>query len=219
MNIRTSIILVVLLAMVAGYVFFIQVRIEPAVEEDALWFYSVDMSDIKHITIDSSEGNAQFFLGEDKYWHLNSPEGLPAGLDRWTGVELLLSGPKSRRLIDEQPKDLVPYGLSDPNVKIGIGLKDGSLLNILVGSTTPDGENNYARVGDSQQIFTVFSGWEEVMTRLVTDPPYPEWLYNINPYDVTHVAITKEHGGIGFKKIDQNGFYLTSVEAQLMIQS
>ncbi len=206
MNIRTSIILVVLLAMVAGYVFFVQVRIEPEVKEEALWFYSVDMSDINHITIDSSDGNAQFFLGDDKYWHLDSPDGLPAGLDRWIGVELLLSGPKSRRLIDEQLNDLEPYGLSDPSVRIGIGLKDGTMLNILVGSPTPDGENNYALVENSEQVFTVFSGWEEVMTRLVTDPPYPEWLYDINITEVTHVAITKEHGGIGLKKVDQKWF-------------
>jgi len=201
MNIRTSIILVVLLLMVAGYVFFVQAKVQPEAKVDAPWFYSVDMADISAIEIDRTGEKAKFSLGDDERWHIGEPDGYPVGLDRWIGVDLLLSGPKSRRLIDSNPGNLSQYGLAEPSLNISIELKSGNGIRILIGSYTPDGENTYVQIDNTNEVFTIFSGWEEVMTRLLEEPPYPEWLYDIEVEEITQIKITKGNPGEGYKGI------------------
>ena len=65
MSIRTSIILLVALAMVAGYVFFVQLRQVEEEEEEPPWFYNLDIQDLTRIQIDDPEGVASFHLGDE----------------------------------------------------------------------------------------------------------------------------------------------------------
>ncbi len=196
-SIRTSIILVVSLAMVAGWVFFVQLNKTPEVEEEPPWFYNVDMFDLARISIQDEGEEAVFFLGDDGTWHLDAPDGLPVGRDRWGGVTLLVSGPKVRReLVDAQPADIEQYGLVSPSSRIDIDLKDGESINVLLGLLTPDGQNVYAQVDGFPQVFTVFSGWEESLTSLITEPPYPEWYYNVEPATVTQIDLIAKVGPV-----------------------
>ena len=149
MSIRTSILLVVSLAMVAGYVFFVQLKQTVEVPEEPPWFYSVDLSDMTRISVTDRGEEASFFFGTDARWHIDEPDGLPVGPDRWGGVALLLTGPRSRRLLDEQPTDLEPYGLHSPQVSVEVELMGEQTINVLLGLSTPDRENTYAQVRDS----------------------------------------------------------------------
>ena len=228
MSIRTSIILVVSLAMVAGYVFFVQLGQTTEVQDEPPWFYSVDMSDIIRIAVIDRGEEAVFFFGADGKWHLDDPDGLPVSPNRWGGVVLLLTGPKSRRLLEEQPTDLGPYGLDSPSTRVEVDLRDGQAIKVLLGLPTPDGESTYAQVEGFLQVFTVFSGWGETLTRLVAEPPYPEWYYNIHPTEVTlielltrenAVALTKDNDGWRFNDVGQGAvdeaqipFLLASLE-------
>ena len=189
MSFRTSIVLVVALVMVAGYVFFIQIRDPAEVRDDPPWFYNVDMSDMTRISITDRGEEAVFYLGDDRRWHLDSPGGLPVGPDRWGGINLLLSGPKSRRLLDVQPTDLKPYGLDPPPVRIEVDLKDGRTIPVLLGFPTPDGVGVYAQVEGFPQVFTIVAGWGQVLTRLIAEPPYPSWYYNVDLSIVTRIRL------------------------------
>ena len=206
MSIRTSIILVVSLAMMAGYVIFVQLGKPEGPADEPPWFYNVDMTDMSRIAVTKGGNSALFFLGTDGRWHLDAPNGLPVGLDRWSGVDLLLSGPKSSRLIDEQPEDLEPYGLDSPVTIITIHLKDGRSVEVLLGLPTPDNVGTYGQLKGFPQVFTIFGGWEEVMARLITTPPYPEWYYNVAPSTVTSIQLSDREKGIALTK-DAAGWY------------
>jgi hypothetical protein len=223
-SIRTSIILVVSLAMVAGYVFFVQLNQTAEVPDEPPWFYSVDMSDLTRIAIIDQGEEAVFFLGEDERWHLDELDGLPVGRDRWGGVVLLLTGPKSRRLLDEQPTDLGPYGLDSPTTRVEVNLRGGQAINVLLGLPTPDGESTYAQVEGFVQVFTVFSGWAETLTRLVAEPPYPEWYYNIEPTEITRIELltrevavnlTKDNAGWRSNDAEQSAVDETQIPSML----
>ncbi len=215
MSIRTSIILVVALAMVAGYVFFIQLRQVEEEEEQPPWFYNLDISDLTRIHIEAEEGDASFHLGDDNNWHIGDPEGIPVGLERWGGITLLLTGPRSRRLLDEQPTDLGPYGLDAPPTVIEVDLKDGRSINVLLGLTTPDGQNNYAQVEGFPQVFTVFSGWRESLTNLIGDPPYPEWYYNADGTTINRFELFTEEGFLSLIR-EQDEWRFNDDEAALV---
>jgi hypothetical protein len=200
MSIRTSIILVISLVMVAGYVFFIQIRDSDEDPEGPPFFYNLDEMDMTRVAVTTPAGEAVFFLGGDNRWHLDDPNGLPVGRDRWGGVTLLLSGPKSRRLLDEQPTDLAPYGLDSPQVRIDVDLKDGRTLPVLLGFPTPDGVGVYAQVEGFPQVFTIVAGWGELMVSLITDPPYPEWYYGVNTALLTGIGLETQDVSINIKK-------------------
>lgn len=185
MSIRTSVLLVTALAMIAGYVFFVQLRQTTDAEEEPPWFYSVDMVDMSKITIADRGEEATFVLGDDNRWHIDNQEGLPVGLDRWGGITLLLSGPKTRRLLDAHPTDLEPYGLDSPPIRIEVLLKDGRVIPVLLGVPTPDGVGYYAQVEGFSQVYTVVAGWGEVLTRLVAEPPLPEWYYGNSSFAIS----------------------------------
>jgi len=212
MSIRTSIILVVSLVMVAGYVFFIQIRESAEVQDEPPWFYSVDISDMTRISITDRGEEAIFFLGEDNRWHLDDPEGLPVNLDRWGGITLLLSGPKSRRLLDVQPTDLEPYGLDSPPIRIEVDLKDGRTIPLLLGFPTPDGVGIYAQVQGFPQVFTIVAEWAEVLTRLITEPPYPSWYYNVDLSILARIELRTPEKTISLLK--DNGVWHFDDEAQ-----
>jgi len=212
-SIRTSIILVVSLAMVAGYVFFVQIRQTPEVQDNPPWFYNLDMLDMTRIAITDQEEETVFFLGEDNHWYIDEPQGLPVGLDRWSGITLLLSGPVSRRLLDAQPTDLKPYGLDLPPTSIEVDLKDGQTIKVLLGFPTPDGEGTYAQVQGFPQVFTIFGGWGDVMTRLVAEPPYPEWYYNIDLATLTGVEMWTQEKAIALTKDDAGWHFIDEEES------
>jgi hypothetical protein len=189
--------------MVAGYVFFVQLKQTPEAKEEPPWFYNVDMSDMSRIAISAQGEEAVFSLGGDDHWHLGKSEGLPVSLERWGGITLLLSGPKSSRLLDEQPTDLEPYGLDLPPTSIEVKLKDGRTHRVLLGFPTPDGEGTYSQVEGFPQVYTIFGGWREVLTRLITEPPYPEWYYNLDQAVVTAIELrTQEKIVVAMTKVD-----------------
>ena len=205
MSIRTSIILVVSLVMIAGYVFFVQFNETIEVQDEPPWFYNVDMLDMNRIAITDREEEAVFFLGDDNRWHLDQPEGLPVGLNRWGGITLLLSGPKSRRLLNEQPTDLEPYGLDSPPGRIEMGLKDGRTISLLLGFPTPDGLGSYAQLEGSPEVFTIAAEWEQVLDRLIVETPYPEWYYNIDLPLLTLIELQTQEKTIALTK-DEDGW-------------
>ena len=178
MSVRTSIVLVIALIMVAGYVLFVQVGRQPEADEEPPWFYNVDINDMTRIHIQDRGEEAVFFLDHGDRWRMDSPDGLPVGLDRWGGVTLLLSGPKTRRLLDEAPGDLAPYGLASPETTIAIDLKDGRTITVLLGLPTPDEVGFYGQIDGFPQLYTIVNSWKDVHTRLIHEPPFPEWYYD-----------------------------------------
>ncbi|MDA0987710.1 MAG: DUF4340 domain-containing protein [Chloroflexi bacterium] len=218
MSIRTSIILVVSLAMVAGYVFFVQLKQVEDVPDEPPWFYSVDLSDLTRIAITDRGEETVFFLGADENWHIDEPDGLPVSQDRWGGIVLLLTGPKSRRLLDEQPTDLEPYGLVVPQTRVEVDLRDGRSIKVLLGLATPDGESTYGQVEGFPQVFTIFDGWKQSMTRLISEPPYPEWYYNVDTSGITTIQIFSRTTGMAMTK-GQDGWLFDNAEQSAVDES
>ena len=189
MSIRTSIILLVLLAMIAGYVFFVQVRQTEDSSDITSWFYNIDLPDLKKITITDGDNESSFIEGDDRWWYFEDPEGLPVGQGRWEGITLLLTGPKSHRLLDEQPSDLEPYGLLPAQSSITMDLHNEETITILMGLPTPDLGNTYMQIDGFPQVFTIFEGWGNVIKSMVAEPPYPDWYYNIDTSSIVRIRL------------------------------
>lgn len=170
-------------AVLGGYVIFFELQKSPAREPDAPWFYNVNERDIVQISV-THLGENQTFIKQDGSWYFdNGPSSVSqvVNIDRWGGIPLLLTGPRSSRLLEEHVSDPAQFGLSEPISHISVLLRDGRQVNVLLGDLTADGSDNYASLEGTTSVFLVDVTWGEVLNRLVTEPPVlPEALVPSN---------------------------------------
>ena len=175
MNYRTTIALIVVLALVLGigYV-YTGSRASKGPDHVTLpqeQFYLVDLEDIQRLEVDYRGKTEKFFRDADGTWRFDRPTKEPVNMDRWGGITLLVSGPRFERVISNQATDLARYGLQDPPLVVRADLTGLGKVTIRVGDKTPDGQNSYALFQDERAIHLIASDWGDVIGRLVTEPP------------------------------------------------
>ncbi|MBI2918398.1 MAG: DUF4340 domain-containing protein [Chloroflexi bacterium] len=170
MSFRTTFVLLALFLLVGGYALFSQLTRQPEKTKLPPWVYTMDDDALTAIDVTYQETTMSFRRDDRFQWHFDRPDGEPVNLERWGGIPLLLSGPRSQRVLAQEANDLSPYGLDSPQmvVKLGFG---GQPLDILVGDRTPDGKGYYMQVRGYPGVYTVDYTWGDVIQRLVTEPP------------------------------------------------
>jgi hypothetical protein len=182
MNLRLLLVLVTILAYVAiGVTWFITNPTEELSEDAPPFFYTLAPEDLRNIEIDTGEQSISWSLREEsRRWYFDDMVDIPADLFRWGGITQLLGGPRTQRVLSQNIDDVALYGLDNPSARFSVTLRDDSVVSLILGNLTPDGQNHYARVDGFPQLVLVDSSWGAVLGRLVTEPPYPEWFYTLD---------------------------------------
>ena len=175
MNIRLTAILVVVAAAVVAVVIINPFATEEERVPDAPWFYQVSMDDITEITVQNNNNNRRFFKNAENVWVFEEPDNVPADPHRWGGMTVLLSGPKTRRLLIDSPDEIAQYGLDDPYTVIDVKLSGEREIKVELGDETPNGFYRYGMVTGYDQLYLINDSWGDVLTRLATEPPLPSW--------------------------------------------
>jgi len=170
MNFRVSFVLVVLVAVVGGYVLLFELQQQPPPPATAPWFYDVEMSALIGISITHLGQEQVFVRRADGEWVFLDSGEIPDP-ERWSGIPLLLTGPRSTRVLDEPADDLSEYGLDPPITSVRVDIAGGIQFNFILGVNTADGSATYGRVIGSDAVFLLTSSWAPLLTMLVTDPP------------------------------------------------
>lgn len=180
---RNIVILVVILAMLGG-VFWIYGRPKPPpgpAPTEYVW--DIQMEDIQHISISMPRQTAypaqswiKISEGDKFPWFFDDAKKSAVDTNRWGGgIPLLLSGPSANRVIDTAATvdKQTEYGiLPNPQILITMLLTDNKTMTIQVGDKTPNTANFYVLAPGTNQVATVDSSWFDVISRLVTEPPY-----------------------------------------------
>lgn len=177
---RNILILLAILLVLGGYFYFANAPQPAAKAESKVFAWSINEDDIKHIKIElPREDKSQTFIkipeGDKFPWYFDDPQRSPVNSEKWGGgIPLLLSGPGIDRLIarNATQEKLAELGLTQPSMKITLTLEAGNILNITVGDKTPDGNNFYVQIPDSNDVATVDISWYQVIEGMVTDPSY-----------------------------------------------
>jgi len=169
MSFRISFILLVLVAVVGGYVLIFELQRQPTKEPEPPFFYDVQPDAIARVSI-TYRGVEQVFIRKSGAW-LFEASGDPVNMERWSGMTLLLSGPRAARVLRPEFDNPAEYGLDPPETAISLTLEGGQPVAILVGHKTPDSLSNYAQVIGFPQLLLVSSSWGDVINRLVSEPP------------------------------------------------
>ena len=172
MNVRLSILLVIVLVLIGGSVGITQALRTKEPREQEPWLFKVNVGDTEQISVTHVDQHMDYAY-EGSQWVIKDGNDTPVFVDKWSGTTLLLSGPRSSRALDIEIDDAAEYGLDSPQTKVQIVDKSGFPLRFELGDPTPDGNDWYARLEGSARLFTVASAWGEVISKLATEPPYP----------------------------------------------
>lgn len=180
MRLRNIIILLAILLVLGGVFYYLNIPKPAAPQEPRYYAWDINMDDIQHIVISlPSENKSESFVkisnGDNFPWYFDDPQKSGVDQTRWGGgIPLLLSGPGvARYFANASQPQLAEYGLTQPQMEINLVLSDNSTMNIPIGDKTPDGSSVYVLAPHTNNsIGLVDSSWFDVLSRLVTDPPY-----------------------------------------------
>ncbi len=172
MNVRLSILLVLVLAVFGGTYLIIQLTGSDGPTEDDPWLYSIDSNDIARVSV-TYQGETVTYQQKpgSPDWVILGEEEILVFPNKWSGITLLLGGPRVPVLSDtiSNPGQ---FGLEPPVTAVTVTDRSGNLVEFHLGDSTPDTQRHYARLVGNPELFTVPVSMTNVVNGLVTNPPY-----------------------------------------------
>src|SRR5581483_2761695 len=153
MNLRNTLMMLVVLLALGGYVYFVQVPREKKETEEKK-VLAFDKEAVSELTLTYPDRVLTLKKNGAGKWRITQP--VEADADETTVKNLVnsIADAEVKRTLDEVPQDLAVYGLTTPVVKVKLTLKDGKTLPLLLfGKDTPVGFSTYAQKdGDAKVI-------------------------------------------------------------------
>ncbi|MCI0896676.1 MAG: DUF4340 domain-containing protein [Chloroflexi bacterium] len=188
MNLRLSILLVVVLLIFGGTFLVLRFTDSNEPRKTSPWLYRIDEGDIVALELVYQGESVNYFRSPASLdWYIAGSPGddpdIPVFQQRWGGTPLLLSGPRVTRPLSDTIVDPAEFGLEPPETSVKVFDRYGNMVEFNLGIPTPDNLNQYARLVGDDTLFTVPIEWARVVNRLVFDPPVGR-LYDIEPRSV-----------------------------------
>jgi len=185
MNLRLSILLVVVLVIFGGTFLVLRFTDSNEPKQTSPWLYRIDEGDIIGLELIYKGDPITYYRSPASLdWYIAGLEegtsDVPVFQQMWGGTPLLLSGPRVTRPLSDTIDDPAEFGLEPPETAITVHDRYGNQVSFHLGIPTPDNQNQYARLVGDDTLFTVPIEWAEVVNRLAIDPPYGR-LYRIDP--------------------------------------
>mgnify|MGYP007094214264 FL=1 len=157
MNLRLSILLVVVLLIFGGT--FLVLRFTDSYEpkESRPWLYRIDEGDIVAVEMVYQGEEISYFRSPASYdWYISGGSDgdpdIPVFQQRWGGTPLLLSGPRVTRPLSDTIENPREFGLEPPETAVTVFDRYGNTIEFHLGLPTPDNQNQYARLVGEEEI-------------------------------------------------------------------
>ena len=120
---RNTLILLVLGLALGGYIYFVESKREPAPAngeppETHAKVFTADAAKIEEITVKGAAGESSTLRKTNNAWRLVAPAQTAADESEASSLASSLATLEEQRVIEEQPKDLAPYGLSPARIEV-----------------------------------------------------------------------------------------------------
>ena len=163
---RNTAILAAAAAALVAYLYFVERHREPAPADlpggpAGKVFAGVDGAKVEELRIVASSGETTALKKVGDTWRLVAPIDAVADQNEATNTASNVATADVQRVVDEQPKDLAPFGLAKPRVTITFRVAgEQTPRTLLLGDKNPAGSDLYAKLPDSPRVFLV-SGYLE----------------------------------------------------------
>jgi hypothetical protein len=157
-GVRSTLILLAVLAGLLGYIYFVESR-KPGSsggEEAKPKVFAVAADKIAELSVKPATGDATVLRKADGQWKIVQPVESAADEGEVSGITSNLASLEIQRVVDEAPGDLKQYGLAQPRVDIGFkAAGETREHHLLVGEKTPAGGELYAKLPNEKKVFLI----------------------------------------------------------------
>ena len=190
MNVRLSILLVVVLIVFGGTALVVRQSRSGGGITDEPWMFRMDESALVNITVSAGGQTVEYARKPGgSTWFIQQEPEVPVFMAKWGGTPLLVSGPRVNRVLGGTIDNPASYGLDPPETAVTVVQRGGQSFEFHLGFNTPDDKNQYARLVGDPKLFTVPAIWGFVITRLALEPPYPR-LFNLDEENLIFIEVT-----------------------------
>jgi hypothetical protein len=178
-GLRSTIVLLVVLAGLGGYIYFVDANRDPAaLDAKPKAFVDVSSDDIEELALRSDGGETSRVRRVGERWQLVEPTSADADDGVVSTVTTNLASLEIQRVVDEQPTDLSQYGLDPARLDVAFRLEgEEDFVRLLVGEQTPTGGDLFARRPDETRVFLISS--------------FLDSIFNKTPFDLRDKAVLK----------------------------
>ena len=166
-GLTSTLLLVVVLAGLGGYIYFVDSKRSPASlssEAAKEKVYSVETDKIDEITI-AAGGETSLLKKSDAGWKMVEPAAADADPAEAIGVAQAIAGLERVRVVDDNPKDLAQYGLEKPAVRIDFKAQGNISGSLKLGDKNATQGELYAQKNDEKTVFLVSAFQENSFNR------------------------------------------------------
>lgn len=180
MNPKVTLGLVILMATLAGYVYFFEIRGNKNSEADknpTIYGPQYNEYDIVELKIEGPQGTAHFARTDETLtqdWEMLLPVPLPP--DEVDQVRVNGAATRMGRLTASRTitnvTNLTQYGLAPPGLTVTLTISNGQKIILYTGNETPVENNRYIRAAeDDKTVYLVFSFAVDDLRGLIDAPP------------------------------------------------
>lgn len=169
-QLRTLGLLVVALAGLLGYLYFVDAEKPVGDSEEKPKVFSVEADQIEALKVSTiAGGDAELTKGANG-WTLTAPQAVKADDSEVSGITSSLASVAMQRVVDDNPSNLGDYGLKEPVVEVSFRTKGSTDFKTLqLGTKSPTGSDMYAKTADSPKVFLVYGYLESSFNRTPFD--------------------------------------------------
>jgi len=174
-GVKTTIALVVVLGGLFAYIYFVTWKqpeggADSTATKQEKVFAGLQADKIDEIRVNSESGDHTVLEKDKDGWKVTEPIAAPAQDSEASGIANALSQLEVARVIDENPSNLVDYGLGAPRVEIQFkSAGDKGFKKLFIGQKTPTGANLFAKRNDDKRVFTIASFQDGTFNRTTFD--------------------------------------------------
>ena len=166
-GLRSTILLLVVLGGLAGYIYFVDANRDPAAADaNPKAFAELSADDIEEIQFRNDSDETARVQRVDENWQLVEPNAADADGGVVGTVTSNLASLEVQRVVDENPTDLAQYGLDPARIDVAFRLEDQQdFQRLLVGDNTPTGGDYFAKLPDETRVFLISSFLDSIFNK------------------------------------------------------
>ena len=201
-GLRSTLVLLVITVSMGAYIYFVERHRTPSsAPEPNEQLFDFEANDLSSLRVTSEDGGVTTLERTDEMWRITTPVDTAADETTASSIASTLASLEVRRVVEESPINLEPFGLDEPILNLGFSLnKTDTTQHLLVGEETPTGADRYAKLSDTDRVFLIASYLNNALNKTTFDLR-DKTILRFEEADLDQFGITTADKTIRFEKI------------------
>jgi hypothetical protein len=200
MRLRNTLLLALIFAGLAGYLYFVEVD-KAAEEAKKKTLFEIETEAVTGVTLVYPDRTIEVKKSDGK-WRLTQPVDDLADEPSINNLVRAIAECEVTSTLEDVPADLAPFGLDQPKVEVKVTLTDRELPAIKVGKNTPVGFSTYIQRADEPKVYLTAAAFASGTDKQVKDLRDKQIL-TVDDATVRRIALQRPESSLTLKKTDE----------------